>query len=196
MPHSGRTKVMAEQRVCLGVITSAHGVRGQVRIKSFTETPEDLVAYGALSDESGAQTYAVTLTGRSKGTLLAKIDGVTDRDQAEALRGTKLFVAREALPALADQDEFYHADLIGLAAEDTAGRPLGRVRAVHNYGGGDMIELTGPQAPQPGDGPSGSRLLPFTKAVVPLVDLAAGRLVVDPPQETAAEAPRKPGETE
>lgn len=183
---------MAEQRVCLGVIAGAHGVRGQVRVKSFTETPEDLVAYGALSDESGARSFAVTLAGRSKGALLAKIDGVTDRDQAEALRGTKLFVARDALPALADQDEFYQADLIGLAAEDREGRPLGRVRAVHNFGGGDMIELTGLERPQPGDAPPGSLLLPFTKAVVPLVDLTAGRLVVDPPQETEAEPSTKP----
>ena len=166
---------MAAERVCLGAFAGAHGVKGQVRIKAFTEVPEDVAAYGPLSDEAGARRFVITLTGRSKGLLLARVEGVGDRDRAEALSGTRLYVDREALPALAEE-EFYHADLIGLAAEDLGGRPLGKVKAVHDFGAGAMIELDG--------GPGGPGLvLPFTRATVPTVDLETGRLVVDPPAE-------------
>jgi len=175
---------MAEARICLGKIVGVHGVRGLVRIKSFTERPEDLVAYGPLGDKAGTRVFEVALKGRAKGVLLAAVGGIVDRDQARALQGTELYVARGALPALAEEeDEFYQADLIGLAAEDTEGRPFGRVRAVHNFGAGDMIELAGKGVP------GGSLMLPFSRAAVPTVDLAGGRLVVDPPEETEA-APR------
>ena len=170
---------MAETRLCVGVITGAHGVRGLVRIKSFTEAPENLAAYGKLSDEAGTRSFEVSVTGRAKGALLARIEGVTDRDQAEALRGTRLHIARDALPPLEDEEEYYVADLIGLEAVDRAGNPLGEVRAVHNFGAGDVIEVT-PGA-EAGGGPS--RLWPFTRKTVPEVDLAAGRLVIEPPEE-------------
>lgn len=167
----------AAARICLGVIAGAHGVRGLVRIKSFTEAAEDLTAYGPLSDEAGARRFELTVTGRAKDALLARVEGITDRDQAQALKGTRLYVARDALPALDEEETYYHADLIGLAAEDRAGRPLGKVRAVHNFGAGDLLELDGGL-----DGPP--FLLAFTKAAVPVVDLAAGRIVVEPPDET------------
>ena len=167
-----------DQRVCLGAIAGAHGVRGLVRIKSFTEEPDRLTAYGPLTDETG-RSFRVTLTGQSKGQLLARIEGVGDRDAAEALKGTRLYVARAALPGLA-AEEYYHADLIGLSAEDRDGRPLGRVVAVDNFGAGDVIEIEGPEGV--------SLILPFTKEVVPEVDLAGGRLVVAPPEETEAQA--------
>ena len=175
---------MAEARICLGKIVGVHGVRGLVRIKSFTERPEDLVAYGPLGDKAGDRVFDVTLKGRAKGVLLAAVAGVGDRDRAKALQGTELYVERSALPALAEaEDEFYRADLIGLAAEDPQGRPFGRVRAVHNFGACDVIELAG----VPRGVPGGSLMVPFTRAAVPTVDLAGGRLVVDPPREIGGE---------
>ena len=169
---------MGEARVCLGAIAGVHGVRGLVRVKSFTETPEDIAAYGPLSDEAGERRFTLTVTGRAKGLLLARIEGVTDRDRAAALKGTRLYAPRAALPALAEET-YYHADLIGLAAEDPEGRPLGRVTAVENHGAGDLLEIAG----DPGGGPL---LVPFTRAAVPVVDLAGGRLVVDPPEPVEA----------
>ncbi|MDH3473430.1 MAG: ribosome maturation factor RimM [Rhodospirillales bacterium] len=187
---------MAEPRICLGVVTGAHGVRGLLRVKSFTEAPEDLAAYGPLSDETGARRFALTVTGRAKGAVLARIEGVGDRDKAEALKGTRLYVERAALPAPEEAETYYHADLIGLAAEDTQGRPLGRVVAVENFGAGDLLEIAegpGGQGGQGGQG-GGSLLVPFTRAAVPVIDLEGGRLVVDPPAEVEArgEGPAEP----
>ena len=168
---------MAGRSVCLGVIVGAQGLRGQVRVKSFTDQPADLGAYGVLQDEAGERRFQLTVTGRAKGVVLARIEGVGDRVQAEALRGVRLCVDRAALPEVAEPEVFYHADLIGLGAEDLEGRPLGRVRAVHNFGAGDVIEI---------EAEGGATLtVAFTKAVVPEVDLKGGRLVVDPPPEIA-----------
>lgn len=164
---------MGETRVCLGVITGAHGVRGLVRVKSFTEVPEDVAAYGPLSDEDGTPVPTLTVTGRGKDALLARVEGVADRDQALALKGTRLYVPRDVLPALDEEQTYYHADLLGLAAEDPEGRPLGRVVAVHNFGAGDILELDGGDA----------RLVLFTRQAVPVVDLEGGRLVVELPEE-------------
>ena len=166
-----------DERLCVGVIAGAHGVRGLVKIKSFTADPANLTAYGPLTDESGARRYQVAVTGRAKGVLLARIEGVGDRDAARALRGARLYVARAALPEPEDE-EYYHADLIGLAVEDRAGAPLGRVAAVQNFGAGDILEIERPD--------QGTLLVPFTKAAVPLVDPAGGRVVVEPPEETEA----------
>ena len=166
-----------DERLCVGVIAGAHGVRGLVKIKSFTDDPANLTAYGPLTDESGARRYQVAVTGRAKGVLLARIEGVGDRDAARALRGARLYVARAALPEPEDE-EYYHADLIGLAVEDRAGAPLGRVAAVQNFGAGDILEIERPD--------QGTLLVPFTKAAVPLVDPAGGRVVVEPPEETEA----------
>ena len=160
--------------VCVGQIVGAHGVRGIVRIRSYTANPDDLTAYGALSDQTGAKRFALTVTGRVRGLLLARVDGVGDRDAAEALRGTNLHVARAALPPTED-DEYYHVDLLGLRAESADGAAIGHVCAVHDHGAGPIVEI------QPSDGPS--TLVPFTREHVPAVDIEAGRLVVAAPME-------------
>lgn len=166
------------KRICLGAIVGAHGVRGLVRIKSFTEAPQDLAAYGPLSDEAGARRFVVTVKSQAKGVLIAAIAGVDNRDAAEALKGTRLYVDRAALPPT-EEEEYYHADLIGLSAEDRSGETIGRVTGVQNYGAGDILEIERPDGTE--------LLLPFTKAAVPEVDLAGGRLVVVPPEETVAQ---------
>jgi 16S rRNA processing protein RimM len=159
------------ERICMGVIVGVHGVRGVVRLKSFAEDAADMTSYGPLEDEAGKR-YALKMQGQAKGVLLARIEGVADRDAAEALKGTMLYVPREALPA-PKANEFYHADLIGLRVERTDGSELGTVLAVHDFGAGDLIDVR----------LSGSRqtvLLPFNETTVPVVDLEDGRLVVDP----------------
>jgi len=160
--------------VCVGAIAGGFGVHGEVRLKSFTARPEDIAAYGALGTEDGTRSFHVTLIGQTSGALTARIAGVTTREQAEALRGTRLFVPRERLPDL-PEDEFYHADLIGLSVHDTGGASLGRVRAVLNHGASDLLEIEVP-------GESRTVLLPFTREAVPTVDLGAGRIVADPPE--------------
>ena len=165
---------MTEGRICLGVITGAFGVRGEVRVKSFCAEPAAIADYGPLSDESGRHRYTLTLQRPVKGGYAARLSGITTRDHAEALKGTRLYVPRDRLPALPD-DEFYHADLLGLEVVDPGGQPLGRIRAVHDHGAGDILEIAGP------DGQD--LLVPFTREAVPTVDLAAGRVVVDPPPE-------------
>ena len=168
---------MVESKVCVGVVTGAHGVRGQVRVKSFTQEPRDIAAYGPLRSTDGRRQFELHIIGAAKGVLLARIDGIDDRDAAEALRGTEFFVARDALPD-PDSNEFYHADLIGVAAVLGDGAPYGRVLALHDFGAGDMIEI------ERADG--GVVVLAFTRAVVPEIDLPAGRIVVDPPNEIDA----------
>jgi 16S rRNA processing protein RimM len=169
-------------RVLVGVIAAAHGVRGFVRIKSFTADPKSIASYGELSDEKGLRHFRLTLQGRAKEGVIARIEGVADRDAAEALKGTKLYLAREALPDIEADDEFYHADLVGLRVEARDGRMLGRVKAVLNFGAGDVLEIEGPGLEGKGQG----LLLPFTKRVVPVVDLPGGKLVAEPPVEVEA----------
>jgi 16S rRNA processing protein RimM len=169
--HGGDPAATAKQ-VCVGIVTGPQGVGGAVRIKSFTARPEDIAAYGPLGDETGRRHLELRLLGTAKGVLIARLSGVEDRDRAEALRGMRLYLPRAALPP-PDADEYYHADLIGLAAVLGDGTPLGHVRAVHDFGAGDTLEIERPRAPP--------AMVPFTRAVVPIVDIAAGRLVVDPP---------------
>lgn len=164
------------ERICVGAIAGAFGVSGEVRLKSFCTEPSDIASYGPLTSEDGSVEYRITLTRPVAGGLGARVAGVQNRDQAEALRGTSLFVARDRLPSLPD-DEFYHADLIGLAAYDVGGVELGKVAAVHNHGAGDIIEISPTRH-------KSALLLPFTKAIVPNVDLAAGRIVVDLPEDS------------
>lgn len=160
-------------RVCVGIVVGAHGVRGAVRIKSFTENPADIAAYGPVGDEAGAKRYRLTLLGDAKGgVVLAGLEGVSDRNAAEALKGVALWVERSALP-LPEEEEFYYSDLAGLRAELADGTEIGRVKGVHDFGGGDVIDIIGP---------GGSLMLPFTRKAVPLVDVAGGRLVIDPPE--------------
>ena len=180
----------AQDRVCLGIMVGAHGVRGLVKVKPFTEAPEDVAAYGPVSDKAGQRRWSLEVKGLGKGVVLVKVEGIADRDAAQALHGTELYVERAALPALEEEETFYHADLIGLRVEDREGRALGRVKAVENHGAGDLLEVE-----QTGDGKGGGKtlLLAFTRAVVPLVDLAGGRLVVDPPDEIEVPPEAGPG---
>jgi 16S rRNA processing protein RimM len=162
-----------QQRVLMGVITGAHGVRGQMRVKSFTAAADGLTAYGPLEDERGERRFALERVGTAKGVLIMRLDGITDRDAAERLKGVRLYLPRAALPE-PGEEEYYHADLLGLAAQLKDGSALGRVRAVHAYGAGDSLEVERP------DGRT--VIVPFTTAVVPVVDIKAGKLVVDPPE--------------
>jgi 16S rRNA processing protein RimM len=163
----------APKRVCLGVVTGPHGVQGAVRIKSFTGEPEDVARYGPLTDETAVRRFELRLIGAGKGgVVIVRLSGVEDRNQAEALRGLRLYLPRSALPQT-EAEEYYHADLIGLEAVLGDGTPVGRVRAIHDFGAGDTLELARPGAP--------AVMVPFTRAVVPMVELAAGRLVLDPP---------------
>ena len=163
-----------DNRVCLGAVAGAFGVRGEVRLKSFTARPEDIAAYGPLETADRARSFRVTLTGQAtKGALVGRLSGIGSKEAADALRGTRLCVPRDRLPPL-DEDEFYHADLIGLDVYDTGGVRLGQVRAVHNHGADDLLEVHGA-------GMRASVLLPFTAQAVPTVDLTAGRIVADPP---------------
>ncbi len=160
--------------ICVGAIAGAFGVRGEVRLKSFCAEPEAIAAYAPLTTEDGGRSFTIRLTGQVKNGLSGRLGGVPTREAAEALRGTRLFAPRARLPGLPD-DEYYHADLIGLLAVDTGGAPLGRVTAIHSHGAADLLELQAADRPD-------TVLLPFTLAVVPTVDLSAGRLVVDPPE--------------
>ncbi len=164
---------MASARICLGQIGAPHGVRGEVRLRSFTGDPDAIAAYGPLETEDGHVVQIESLR-RAKDHFVARLAGVGDRDAAERLTNVKLYVLRERLPAPDHADEFYYADLIGLAVVDRAGGELGTVVAVHNFGAGDLIEV------RPANGTT-TQMLPFNEATVPVVDLAAGRLVVEPP---------------
>jgi 16S rRNA processing protein RimM len=157
------------ERMLLGRIAGAHGIRGEVLIKAFTERPEDIAAYGPL-DDGGGRTFQIETARVTPKGVVARIGGVGDRNAAEALKGAQLYVDRERLPA-PDEGAFYHADLIGLVAVDPEGRPLGEIVGVHNYGAGDLLELR-----LAGSGKT--ELLPFTEAFVPVVDLSARRVVV------------------
>jgi len=159
--------------ICVGAIMGAFGVKGEIRLKSFCAEPADIGSYGTLYSQDGNQTYDLTITRPVKAGFAARIKGIRYKDQADALRGVRLFVPRESLPALPD-DEFYHSDLIGLDVVDTGGDRIGRIKAVHDHGAGDMLEVTGP-------GLKGGILLPFTLDAVPTVDLAARRVIVDLP---------------
>lgn len=161
-------------RVCVGAVAGAFGVRGEVRLKSFTADPEAIAAYGAIETEDAARTFTLTLTRPVKGGFAATLSGVVTKEAADALRGTRLYVDRARLPAPED-DEYYHADLIGIAVHDTGGALLGHVKAVLNHGAADLLELRLPEGPK-------TVLLPFTRAIVPTVDLSAGRIVADPPE--------------
>lgn len=162
--------------ICVGAIAGAYGVRGEARVKSFCAEPADIARYAPLSDETGARQFTIRIVKPVSGGFAARLGGVSSREQAEALKGLRLYAPRERMPALPD-DEFYHADLIGLDAVDVGGASLGAVRAVENFGGGDFLEIT-----RPGAGPL---LIPFTREAVPTVDLAARRIVVDPPEDVA-----------
>lgn len=179
-------------RVCIGAIVGAHGVKGAVRVKSFTADPLDVAAYGPVEDEAGKRSFKLKVVGEAKGFVLATLDGVNDRTGAEALKGTGLYVSRDRLPEV-EEDEFLYTDLVGLSALGLDGQVIGTVKGVANFGAGDLLDII-----RPGQG---SLMVPFTKAAVPVVDMVKRQVVVDPPafaeddgaseaRDWAVEAPR------
>ena len=127
-------------KICIGAIAGAFGVKGEVRLKSFTADPEDIARYAPLTSEDGTLSFDVSLIGQTTNALTARLSGIATKEQADALRGTRLFVDRDRLPNLPD-DEFYHTDLIGLKVYDTGGTLLGTVKTVLNHGASDLLEI-------------------------------------------------------
>ena len=164
---------MSSDKICVGVLAGAFGVKGEVRLKSFCAEPTAIADYSPLINQDGSRQFSLTLSQPISNGFAARVGGITTKEQADALRGVQLYADRSALPDLPD-DEFYHADLIGLTVLDTGGTSLGTVQNVLNHGAGDLLEIKGPGLPEP-------ILLPFTQAAVPTVDLKAGRIIADPP---------------
>lgn len=160
--------------VLLAAVIGAQGLKGEVRVKAFTDAPEALARYGGLHAKDGRRFTVTAARATKAGEAVLTIAELTNRDAAEALRGTELFVARSALPPT-EREEYYHADLIGLRAEDVEGRTLGTVHAIHNYGAGDVIEIVRPD----GD----TILLPFTRETVPQIEIDKERIVIAVPEE-------------
>lgn len=166
--------------ICVARIGAAHGVRGAVKLWTFTEDPLAVKRYGPLTTKDGTRQFEVATAREAKGHLVATLKGIATRDEAERLNGVELYIAREKLPDT-DADEYYHADLIGLAAVNAADEPIGRVIGIHNFGAGDIIEIAPPHG--------ATMLLPFTNAVVPTVDLGGGRMVIVLPDELDGDDP-------
>ena len=164
---------MATDRICVAQIGGAHGIRGEVKLKSFTADPMAVKDYAPLESEDGSASFVIEALRPARGHLVAQLRGIRDRNAAQGLAHLKLFVPRERLPAPA-ADEFYHVDLIGLRAVTNDGREVGTVSAVHDFGAGDILELRIA-------GSGITMMLPFTQACVPAVDLAGGHIVVVPP---------------
>ncbi len=165
---------MIADRICVGAIAGSFGLQGEVRLKSFCSTPEAIATYGELTTEDGQRSFNIKLTRPVANGLGARLTGIATKEQADALKGTSLYADRTKLPSLPD-DEFYHTDLIGMEVRDTGGAVIGTVQAVHNHGAGDLLEIMGP-------GMKTALLLPFTRAIIPTVDLAARRIVADLPE--------------
>ncbi|WP_163847367.1 ribosome maturation factor RimM [Pseudooceanicola aestuarii] len=160
--------------ICVGALAGSYGVQGEVRLKSFCADPTAIADYNPLCAEDGSGSYIVTLTRPIKNGLAARVTTISTKEEADAAKGLRLFAPRDRLPTLPD-DEFYHADLIGLSVHDTGGTLLGRVKAVLDHGAGDILEIQQP-------GGSATVLLPFTREAVPTVDLDGARIVADPPE--------------
>ena len=161
---------MEKNKVCLGAIVGVHGIRGEVKIKCFCEDEKHLTAYGALSNEQGDMSLDIKIVGHSKDLLRAKIKGVEDRTTAEGYIGTGLYIERDKLPSL-DEEEFYHADLIGLDVRNNQGESLGEVNAIYNFGAGDILEV------KTKDGVL--EMLPFNKTFVPTINIKDGYIIVE-----------------
>jgi 16S rRNA processing protein RimM len=172
---------MTSAKICVARIGAPHGIRGAVKLWTFTEDPFAVLDYGPLATKDGARTFEVADARDAKDHLVATLKGVASREDAERLTGIELYISRDLLPET-EAGEYYHADLIGLAAVDSAGAPVGRVVAIHNFGAGDIIEIAPPEGH--------TLLLPFTNAVVPTVDLKAGHVVIETPAEIDGEDPK------
>lgn len=160
--------------ILLGAVIGAHGLKGEVKVKAFTETPDRLGSYGPLHAKDGRAFVVEDARATASDIAVVRFKGIADRNSSESLKGLELFVAREALPET-EAEEFYHADLVGLRAEDEEGRLIGHVRGVHNFGAGDVLDIAKPDGSE--------ALLPFTRAFAPVVDVKAGRIVIAEPEE-------------
>jgi 16S rRNA processing protein RimM len=188
---------MERKMILMGIIIGAHGIRGEVKVKSFAADPAAIAGYGPLRDAKDQRRFDLAVTSRRQagagqagaakrdGILVARIAGIADRNAAEALKGTELYVPREQLPSLTAKDEFYSADLVGLKVEDKDGKDLGRIASVDNFGASDVISVA--------EGPRGAFDLAFTRALVPVVDLDGKRVVVDLPEDFFDRPAERPG---
>jgi 16S rRNA processing protein RimM len=167
--------------ICVAKIGAAHGVRGEVKLWPFTEDPLAVLHYGPLTTRDGARQFEVLRARVAKDHLVATIKDIASRDDAERINGVELYIPRDRLPDT-DDGEYYHADLIGLRAVNAAGEQIGTITAIHNFGAGDIVEIAPMRGP--------SLLLPFTNAVVPTVDLAAGHAVIEVPSEIEGDSPQ------
>jgi 16S rRNA processing protein RimM len=167
-----------QQKVRVARIGAAHGIRGEVKLWSFTQDPAAIADYGRLETEDGTRYFEIESLRAIKDHFVARLAGIDNRDVAEALRNVELFISRDRLPVIDEPDTFYCTDLVGLSAVTLDGSAIGTVRAVHNFGAGDIIEIE-----PAGGGPT--LLLPFTEAIVPKIDMAAHKILVVPPREIA-----------
>jgi 16S rRNA processing protein RimM len=167
------------ERICVARIGAAHGVRGEVKLWSFTENPAAIAAYGPLETEDGAESFQIESLRPAKDHFVARIAGISDRDAAERLRNLELYISRARLPEIDDQNTYYHADLIGLDVVTPEGVQIGTVHALHNFGAGDIIEIMPVGSSEP-------LMLPFNEATVPKVDLDAKQIVLVQPVEIEA----------
>ncbi|NQU55990.1 MAG: 16S rRNA processing protein RimM [Rhodospirillales bacterium] len=170
----------SSELILVGAITGARGLKGDVRVKSFTADPKGISDYGDVFEENGQKSYSIKVLGQSKGQVFARLGGIDNRTAAEALKGTRLYVPKSAMPE-PEEDEFYFSDLVGLSADLVDGGKLGRVKEVHDFGAGAILEVTG--------GELGVVMVPFSRATVPIVDVAGGRVVIDPPLGLLEPAP-------
>ena len=166
-----------DNRICVGVITGAFGIKGDVKLKSFTANEEDLMTYGVLEDDTGLKKFDIQIIGSGKNFLRAKIKGINTRNEAEELKGVKLFVLREQLPNL-DDEEYYYADLVGMSVFDDKGGLIGKVNAIYDFGAGDVLEIN--------NSDNQNIMVPFTKKAVPVVDVKNRKIVINEIIETEA----------
>jgi 16S rRNA processing protein RimM len=174
-PHNSPDMPSPEKRVLLGRIGAAHGIRGEVKLSAFTENPLDILAFSPFKTDRPDLVITISSARPTKNVLVAKLKGITDRTAAERLNGVELFVTRDQLPVPKDEDDFYHADLIGLDVRLSDGTPAGKVIALSNFGAGDLIEI--------GDSPKSATLYPFTRAVIPEINIKDGFITLIPPAE-------------
>ena len=180
-------KSASDNRICVGIVTGPHGLKGDVKLKSYPENPKDVAAFGPVTDKSGERQFDIRILSANQKGLVVELSGVRGREAAEAIRGTELYMVRDLLPEL-EEDEFYYSDLVGLVVEDINGAAIGTVSLVDNYGAGEIIEV------DLKDG--GTEMYPMSREVVPTIDLKNGRVVINPPAEIFADADHDKEEAE
>ena len=176
----------ADDLIFIAALAGAHGVRGECKLKSFAGQPGDAFAYGPFLDEQGRVLLTPKIWKPTKDGFIVRFAEALDRDKAQALKGTRLYIPRAALPEL-DEDEFYHTDLIGLEVQALDGAPMGTLKAVHDFGASDLLEITGTPDRK------GSWMLPFTRQFVPHISLAEGVITIDPPEDVGSKAEEEAG---